>query len=107
MTNCSIFIIIIIIILFLINFNQNQYNYEKFNCNYNYPYAPKIDTVQSNYDQIIKNINDQQKYKKNIHIALNPIPTIQCQNINQSDKCIDNGCNWFGTFCSGLYPSYL
>ncbi len=72
-----------------------------------YPYDPKIQTPQSNYLDTITKINLQNQYKKDISVALSPIPTIKCDELYDKENCNMYGCNWFGTFCSAMYPSYL
>ena len=72
-----------------------------------YPFNPPIQTPQSNYLDIAKKLEDQDKYKYDISVALSPIPTVQCQELKSKSDCNNNGCNWFGTYCSAMYPSYL
>lgn len=78
-----------------------------------YPYNPPISTPQTNYNQIIKKINSQQTYKKDLSVALAPTPTIHCPELNNLADCNKYGCNWFGSsdkknsnsFCSSTYPT--
>ena len=95
-----------IIIIFLLFTNCKS---EKFsNCKNNkFPYDPQIHTPQSNYNDIINSIQKQRQYKKELSVALNPIPTAKCQNLHGKESCNNNGCNWFGNMCSAMYPSYL
>ena len=72
-----------------------------------YPFNPPIQTPQSNYLDISKKLEDQDKYKYDISVALSPIPTIQCDKLKSKSDCNDNGCNWFGTYCSAMYPTNL
>lgn len=95
-----IILTILIIIIFYIRLGVK----EKFIV---YPYNPIIKTPQSNYLDIVKKIEDQDKYKYDLSVALSPTPTIKCDKLNTKSNCNDNGCNWFGTFCSSMYPSYL
>ena len=37
-------------------------------------------------------------------VALNPIPTIQCDHMHSKDICNKYGCNWFDGYCSATYP---
>lgn len=127
----SIFILVIVIVLvvlyILINknclSNNNEQNcQENFVCpcksrknkRYNkYPFDPKIQTPQSNYNEIIKKINSQQTYKKDLSVALSPTPTIHCPELKNITDCNKYGCNWFGSsdntnsnsFCSSTYPT--
>ena len=118
------FIIILLLILIIIyiwntkfNVLMEQENFyacpcksSKFN---KYPYNPPIPTPQSNYNQIIKNIDLQQIYKKDLSVALSPTPTIHCSELNNIRDCNKYGCNWFGSsdkknsnsFCSSTYPT--
>ena len=93
--------ILIVILVILIIFYLYEIKLDKFNI---FPYNPKFDSPQTNYDDIIKKINSQQQYKKNLSVALNPIPTIQCQLLDDQDNCNKYGCNWFGSYCSSMYP---
>ena len=72
-----------------------------------YPFDPPIKTPQSNYLNIAKKLDNQDKYKYDLSIGLSPIPTIQCDKLTTKSNCNNNGCNWFGTFCSAIYPTYL
>lgn len=99
----NIFVILLIIILVIFYLYKRNFDY----FNNNYPFNPKIHTLQSNYIDNINKINYQQKYKKDMSIALNPIPTIQCQLLKDKDNCNKYGCNWFDTYCSAIYPTYL
>ena len=98
----SYFIIIIIIIFIIFYYFESQK--DKFT---GFPYDPPIQTPQSNYLEIAKKLKDQDKYKYKISVALSPTPTIQCDRLKNKHDCNDNGCNWFGTYCSAIYPSYL
>ena len=112
-------LILIIIYLFnniiLIKDNFTQYNkYSNSNLNPNpnpnptqYPYNPQIQTPQSNYSEIISKINSQQKYKSDLSIALAPTPTVNCPKLKNVSECNNNGCNWFGSFCSSTYPTQV
>jgi len=73
----------------------------------NYPYNPEISTPQSNYDKITNQIDSQQAYKPDISVSLGPTPTIKCPELKTKSDCNDNGCNWFGTFCSSTYPTQV
>lgn len=121
------FIIILLIILtfiYILNTKLNFYSrFENFfSCSCNsgkldkytyYPYNPQIQTPQTNYDNIILNIVQQQKYKKNLLTALSPTPTINCPKLDNKADCNKYGCNWFGSsdkknrdsFCSSTYPT--
>lgn len=95
---------IILCIVVIIIFYYFQMKKDKFT---NYPYNPPIQSPQSNYLEIAKKLEDQDKYKYEISVALSPTPTIQCDKLKNKSDCNDNGCNWFGTYCSSMYPSYL
>ncbi len=95
----TILIIIILIIFFYFEFQKDKFT--------NNPYNPSIQTPQSNYLDIAKKLEDKDKYKYEISVALSPIPTIQCDKLKNKSDCNNNGCNWFGTYCSAMYPSYL
>ena len=82
------------------NFNQINENSEL-----TYPYAPIIQTPQTNYDAITKKIKKQQAYKKDLSVALGPTPTINCPELKNKTDCNKYGCNWFGNFCSSIYPT--
>jgi hypothetical protein len=99
-----IFLIIIILIIFYY-FEFQKDKFTKYP--YEYPYNPQIQTPQSNYLDIAKKLENQDKYKYKISVALSPTPTIQCDKLKNKSDCNDNGCNWFGTYCSAMYPSYL
>jgi hypothetical protein len=86
---------------------SNQYNYAKPDTFVSYPYNPPIPTLQSNYDNITKQINKDNEYKSNLSIGISPIPFYDCVDLSDEKKCNESGCNWFGTFCSSIYPSYL
>jgi hypothetical protein len=103
MFSIGILLILIIIVLY-IRFNK-KYIFE--NYNNDYPFNPPIQTPQSNYLDITKKLEDQDKYKSDLSVGLSPTPTIQCGKLQSKSDCNDNGCNWFGTFCSAMYPSYL
>ena len=111
MFNIIILLIIIIIIFYIREINKDtfgNYSYQNpFSHTYSYPYNPPIQTPQSNYLSIAKKLEDQDKYKYDMSIGLSPTPTIQCNRLETKSDCNDNGCNWFGTFCSAMYPSYL
>ena len=105
-------LIIILCIIYLYNekftikdnfFNILSFNYSKYPNSYN----PPIPTLLSNYDEIMNNINKQNEYKSDISLALSPIPTIKCNELKNKDDCNQYGCNWFGSYCSSVYPSYL
>lgn len=115
------FIIILLIILICIltvksNILNGQENFYACPCKFRkfkkYPYNPPIPTPQTNYNQIISNIDKQQTYKKNLSVALSPTPTIHCYELNNLEDCNKYGCNWFGSsdkknsnsFCSSTYP---
>ena len=104
MKTILLFIFFVIIVIFLFT-NKS----EKFcGCNKKkYPYDPPIQTPQSNYLNIANLIKKQNEYKKELSVALNPIPTVQCQKIHDKETCNNSGCNWFGNMCSAMYPSYL
>lgn len=103
MLNILIIIIILAILIGLILYIR-EIKKDTFT---NYPYNPHIQTPQSNYLDIVKKLEDQDKYKYDISVALSPTPTIQCDRLKSKSDCNDNGCNWFGTYCSAIYPSYL
>lgn len=71
---------------------------------FNYPYNPNISTPQSNYNNIISQINKQNKYKSNLSLGLSSIPTIQCDHMDKQNLCNNYGCNWFDGVCSATYP---
>ena len=98
------FNIIILLVLIIIIFNFREINKDKF-CNY--IYNPEIQSPQSNYLKNIKILKNQDKYKYELSNALNPIPLVQCDTLKNKSDCNDNGCNWFGSFCSSIYSSYL
>ena len=94
----NIFIIILILILFIIFFINKYYNInitEKFiysNKNFgNDPNIVKYNTITDN----------------TVITAINPTPFINCTDINDLDVCVDSGCNWYGNYCSAMYPSNL
>lgn len=101
-----VFLFILVVILIVIFFSNSKF--DKF-CNYakKYPYNPSIQTPQTNYMDIINKIQKQDQYKKELSLALNPIPTMQCQSLYDKGTCNKFGCNWFGNMCSAMYPSYL
>ena len=110
-----IILVILIIIVLCIGITKNNI-FENFtskifsnvqNTPFKTPFETPIQTPMSNYLEITKNIDDQQKYKSNLVVGLSPTPTIQCSNSKSQADCVDNGCNWFGTYCSSMYPSYL
>ncbi len=70
------------------------------------PYNPIISTPQTNYDYISSQIQKQNEYKKDLTVALNPIPTIQCAHMHDKETCNKYGCNWYGNrLCSATYPT--
>jgi hypothetical protein len=101
---------LIILIIFFLYFEydkiKNTENYYP-SQNIPYPYDLSIQTPQSNYQDIVKKLDDQAQYKYDISVGLSPIPTIQCSKLKSKSDCNNNGCNWFGTYCSAIYPSYL
>jgi hypothetical protein len=99
-----LFILIIIYLSKNIIFNKDDFTQFK---EYPYPYNPQIQTPQSNYNQIISQINSQQKYKSNLSVSLAPTPTINCPELKNISDCNKYGCNWFGTFCSSTYPTQV
>ena len=121
------FVIILLVILVIIfistnknlfeqdNFKQIYFPYNPYNPHnphnpynpynpYN-SYNPEIPTTQSNYNDIISKINSQQKYKSDLYVGLSPTPIIHCAKLKNKSNCIENGCNWFSTFCSSTYPT--
>ena len=95
--------ILIVIILYLREMKKDTFvNFSSL-----YPFNPPIQTPQSNYLDIVKKLEDQDKYKYDISVALSPTPTIQCNKLKNKSDCNDNGCNWFGTYCSAIYPTNL
>lgn len=100
-------IIIILIIFYYFEFQKDKFTNYPYEYPYKLPYNPPIQTPQSNYLDITKKLKDQDKYKYEISVALSPTPTIQCDKLKNKSDCNDNGCNWFGTYCSAMYPSYL
>ncbi len=98
---------IIILVIILIIFYYSNKNFDFFVSKNPYPYNPQIQTPQSNYNQITSKLNNQDKYKYDISVALGPTPTIHCDELDNRDDCNKYGCNWFGTYCSAMYPSYL
>ena len=86
--------------LWLDNFEQTNYNLKN-----KYPYNPPTNTPQTNYDEIIKKIKEQQAYKSDLSVALAPTPTINCPELKNKTDCNKYGCNWFGKFCSATYPT--
>ena len=115
----NIFVIILIVILFILfifsnsldgfcNCNKKKYNIDNFNSIYytNNLFNPIIPTPQSNYEKNISKINKQNKYKKNLSVAINSIPTIQCNELLDKNNCNNYGCNWFNDVCSSTYPIY-
>lgn len=108
MSNIDIFILILVILLiiFLIKFNELDYFYNVNSYNSLIQYKSSNQTPQSNYEKIINKINYQDQYKKDLSVALNPIPTINCPELKDKDSCNKFGCNWFGNMCSSTYPPY-
>jgi len=104
------FVIILLLILIIIYLSKNiilsEDNFTQFD-KYPYPYNPQIHTPQSNYNQIMKQINLEQKYKSDLSVALAPTPTIHCPELKNISDCNKYGCNWFGTFCSSTYPTQV
>jgi len=102
------FVIILLLILIIIYLSKNiifiKDNFTQFK---EYPYVPQFPTTQSNYNQIISQINSQQKYKSDLSVAFAPTPTIQCPELKNITDCNKYGCNWFGTFCSSTYPTQV
>lgn len=120
------FIIILLIILIFIYISNTKLNICSCKENFftcpcksrklnKYPYNPQIPTPQSNYENIILKIDQQQKYKKDLQTSLSPTPTINCPKLNNSSDCNKYGCNWFGSsnkkngdsFCSSTYPTQI
>ena len=101
------FVIILLLILLLIFLSKNFINFNDNFTQINYSYNPQIQTQQSNYNQIVSQINSQQKYKSDLSISLAPTPTIHCPKLKNSTDCNKYGCNWFGTFCSSAYPTQV
>lgn len=99
-------LVILIIIVLCIRFNRTV-GIEFYEYDNNYPFDPPIQTPQSNYQDIMKKLDTQSQYKYDISVGLSPTPTVQCDKLKSKSDCNDNGCNWFGTYCSGMYPSYL
>lgn len=93
-------LIILIIVIFYIRYNKKE-SFIKFS------YNPLIQTPQTNYLAVTKKLEDQDKYKYDLSVALSPTPTVQCNKLETKTDCNNNGCNWFGTYCSAIYPSYL
>lgn len=102
-----IFLIIIIVIIYLYDGKKDNFTNNSKSKNNSYPFNPPIQTPQSNYLSISNKLKEQDKYKYDISVALSPTPTIQCDKLKNKSDCNDNGCNWFGTYCSAIYPSYL
>lgn len=119
-----IFLLIILIIIYIWNKKINtlchQENFYTCPCKSRklkkfkkYPYNPPISTPQTNYNQIISNINANATYKKDLSVALVPTPTIHCPELDNLEDCNKYGCNWFGSsdkknsnsFCSSTYPT--
>lgn len=100
------FVIILLVILVIIFISTNEFLFQQDNFKQIYfPYNPKIPTTQSNYNDIITKINSQQKYKSDLYVGLSPTPIIHCAELKNKSNCIENGCNWFSTFCSSTYPT--
>ena len=100
------FVIILLIVLVIIYYT-NSINVDKFTELSFYigkPYKPDLSTPKTNYNDIIDKINRQNQYKKDLSVALAPTPTIQCDKLSDKESCNQYGCNWFGTFCSSMYP---
>jgi hypothetical protein len=96
-----VLILLIILIIFYIFINKSTLDNFK---SINYPYNPQILTPQLNYQKIMSQINSQQQYKKDLSVALSPIPTINCPKLYNKEDCNKYGCNWFGKYCSSTYP---
>ena len=101
MYNKFVFIVIIIILYTIIYFNykNNSENYTKdleidYNQNYNFDYEKN-------------KLYNKYTSPNNITVALSPIPTLNCTNIKNKNKCLENGCNWINNYCSSIYPSLL
>ena len=96
MLNIFIIILILILILFIIFFfnkHKNENINEKFIISQkNFGNDPNI----IKYNTIANNA---------VITAINPTPFINCTNINDLDVCVDSGCNWYGNYCSAMYPS--
>ncbi len=86
-------IIILILVLLLLLFENKIENYN-----------PEQNNVQYNFNKINDIIKSQQKYKKNLSVAISTIPTIQCNHMFDEKKCNKYGCNWFDGICSSIYP---
>lgn len=100
-----IFLIMSIIILYTYDRKKDYFSNHEYSKNY--PYNPIIKTPQTNYLDISNKLKNQDKYKYEISVALAPTPTVQCDKLKNKSDCNSNGCNWFGTYCSAMYPSYL
>jgi len=102
------FVIILLLILIIIYLFKNfVFAKDDFTQFKEYPYDPQIQTPQSNYNKIMKQINSQQKYKSDLSVALAPTPTIHCPELKNITDCNKYGCNWFATFCSSTYPTQV
>lgn len=109
-----IFIFVLVLVLgffymwtnFMSENNFDNDNFDNSESSY-YPYNPEIHTPVSNYNKIANDVREQDKYKPEISVAQGPTPTIKCNELDGKDKCNQYGCNWFGTYCSSIYPSYL
>lgn len=112
------FLIILICILVLFYLFKDNLNFQEdfFSCackSRKYPYNLSISTPQTNYNQAKSKINSQQYWKKDLSLALSPIPTIHCTELVNKTDCNKYGCNWFGSsdkknsnsFCSSAYPT--
>lgn len=115
-----IILLVILVVIYILTIrlnNSKQENFYACPCKSRkfkkYPYNPPIPTPQSNYNHIIKNIDSQQKYKKDLSVALSPTPTLHCPELDNIVDCNKYGCNWFGSsdkknsnsFCSSTYPT--
>lgn len=94
----TIFIIILIIVLILIIINISKEKFEDleklYNKIYDFNYEKnKLLNIQTSPNLIIS--------------ALSPTPIYNCTDIKEENKCLESGCNWFGTYCSAMYPSLL
>ena len=84
-----IFVLIIILVVFYI-YQQNKENFY-------YPdYGPKV---------TLKELIKDQLFNLDSEVAINPIVTRNCTNIKDKNSCLNSRCNWFGYFCSAMYPN--
>ena len=101
-----IFLLLLLILIIISLFENKIFNKDNFK-QIAYSYKPLIQTPQSNYDDIMTEINIQQAYKTDLSVALAPTPTIHCPELLTQSNCNKYGCNWFGTFCSSTYPTQV